>query len=141
VLALWLNLISHHRGLSEDYPVLPGIAAVISSELRRAAARDSCRLFVAELEGELVGFVFAEIEGGAGPSAEPAPAWVHELWVEPAQREQGVAAQLLAESDAFFAARGVSRVSVRVESSNAPALEFWARRGFGERARILERVS
>jgi ribosomal protein S18 acetylase RimI-like enzyme len=66
---------------------------------------------------------------------------VHELWVEPAQREQGVAAQLLAESDAFFAARGVKRVSVRVESSNAAALEFWARRGFGERARILERVS
>ena len=141
MLALWLNLISHHRALSDEYPVLPGIAAVISSELRRAAARDSCRLFVAELEGELVGFVFAEIEGGAGPGAEPAPAWVHELWVEPAERERGVAAQLLAESDAFFAARGVKRVSVRVESSNAPALEFWARRGFGERARILERVS
>ena len=99
MLALWLNLISHHRALSDDYPVLPGIAAVISSELRRAAARDSCRLFVAELEGELVGFVFAEIEGGAGPGAEPAPAWVHELWVEPDQREQGVAGQLLEEGE------------------------------------------
>lgn len=141
MLALWLNLISHHRALSEDYPVLPGIASVISSELRRAAARDSCRLFVAELEGALMGFLFAEIEGGSGPGAEPSPAWVHELWVEPEFREQGVAAQLLAESDAFFAARGVKRVSVRVESANADALEFWARRGFGERARILERVS
>ena len=56
-------------------------------------------------------------------------------------RSGEVAGQLLAESDAFFAARGVKRVSVRVESSNAPALEFWARRGFGERARILERLS
>jgi ribosomal protein S18 acetylase RimI-like enzyme len=141
VLALWLNLISHHRALSDDYPVLPGIASVITAELRRAAARDTCRLFVAELDGRLVGFLFAEIEVGAGPSAEPAPAWVHELWVEPAHRAQGIAAQLLAEGDAFFASRGVKRVSVRVESSNAAALEFWSRLGFGERARILERIS
>ena len=141
MLALWLNLVSHHRTLSEDYPVLPGIASVIASEMRRAAARDTCRLLVAELESQLVGFLFAEIEAGAGPGAVPAPAWVHELWVEPLFREQGIAAQLLAESDAFFASRGVSRVSVRVESSNAAALEFWARRGFGERARILERAS
>ena len=140
MLALWLNLVSHHRALSEDYPVLPGIASVITSEMRRAASRDSCRLLVAEVDGQLVGFLFAEIEAGAGPSAEPAPAWVHELWIEPTFREQGIAAQLLAESDAFFASRGVSRVSVRVESRNAAALEFWARLGFGERARILERV-
>ena len=120
--------------------MLPGIASVIASELRRAAERDSCRLLVAELDGKLVGFLFAEIEGGAGPGGETPPAWVHELWVEPDFRGRGIAAQLLAESDAFFAARGVTRVSVRVESSNAPALEFWARRGFGERARILERT-
>jgi ribosomal protein S18 acetylase RimI-like enzyme len=141
VLALWLNLIDHHRALSRDYPVLPDISSVIASEVRRAASRDSCRLFVAELEQRLVGFLFAEIEGGGGPDAEPAPAWVHELWVEPKYRKQGIAARLLAESDAFFASRRVSRVSVRVESSNTAALEFWARLGFGERARILERVS
>ena len=119
--------------------MLPGVQAVIANELRRAAERGSCRLFVAELEGALVGFVFAEIEGGAAPGGEPPPAWVHELWVERDFRGRGIAARLLAESDAFFASRGVTRVSVRVESSNAPALEFWSRRGFGERARILER--
>ncbi len=120
--------------------MLPGIASVITSELRRAAERDSCRLFVAELDAKPVGFLFAEIEAGAGPGGEPPPAWVHELWVEPDFRGRGLAAALLAESDAFFASRGVTRVSVRVESRNAPALEFWARQGFGERARILERA-
>ena len=141
MLALWLNLIEHHRGLSPEYPVLSGIASVIASEIRRAAARDSCRLIVAEFEDRLVGFLFAEVESGGGSNIEPSPAWIHELWVEPEHREQGTAARLLAESDAFFAARGVRRTSVRVESSNAAALDFWARLGFGERARILERVS
>ena len=141
MLALWLNLIAHHRELSPDYPVMPGIASVIASEIGRAAARDLCRLIVAELESRVVAFLFAEVESGAGPSGEPPPAWIHELWVEPEYRAQGIAAELLAESDAFFASRGVKRVSVRVESSNAAGMEFWARLGFGERARILERVS
>ena len=141
MLALWLHLVEHHRALSPDYPLAPGIAAVIATEIRRAAARDSCRLIVAELDGGLVGFLFAEVEAGGGPNAEPATAWIHELWVEPEQRKQRVAAQLLAEGDVFFAARGAKRISVRVEGSNAAGLDFWARRGFGERARILERVS
>jgi len=141
VLALWLHLVDHHRTLSPDYPVVSGISSVIASEIRRAAARDSCRLVVAELEGRLVGFLFAEVETGGGPNPEPPAAWIHELWVEPEQRSQRVAAQLLAESDLFFAARGAKRISVRVEASNAAGLDFWARRGFGERARILERFS
>lgn len=141
VLGLWLALIEHHRTLAPDYPVLPGIREVISSEIRRGGSRDNCRLFVAELEERLVGFLFAEIESGGGPAGgEPGTAWVHELWVEPEQREQGIGAKLLAESDAFFRARGVRRISVRVESSNRAALDFWSRLGFGERARILERV-
>lgn len=137
---LWLNLIEHHRRLTPEYPVLAGIREVITNEIRRGCAREGCRLFVAERAGALIGFLFAEIEAGPGPGGEPPPAWIHELWVEPAERKHGVAAQLLVESDAFFARHGVRRLSVRVESSNAEGLAFWSRRGFGERARILERL-
>jgi len=118
---------------------MPGIASAIQGEIRRAASSRSCRLIVSESEGRLVGFLFAEVETGGGPNAEP-PGWIHELFVAPTHREQGVAAQLLAQGDAFFGAHGVKRISVRVESSNSDALDYWARRGFGERARILERV-
>ena len=130
----------HHQRLAPDYPVLAGIREVISSEIRRGGSRDNCRLFVAERDGRLVGFLFAEIESGGGPGGEPGTAWVHELWVEPEQRKRGIAALLIAESDAFFRARGVRRISVRVESSNGAGLDFWSRLGFGERARILERI-
>jgi ribosomal protein S18 acetylase RimI-like enzyme len=118
---------------------LPGIRDVIAGELRRGVQRDSCRLLVAEDEGRLVGFLFAEVESASPTSPEPPPAWIHEIWVEPDARRRGLGARLLAEAEAFFAARGVARLSVRVESANAAGLEFWQRRGFGERARILER--
>ncbi len=141
VLALWLRLVDHHRALSPGYPTMPGIAAMIAGEIRRAASSPSCRLIVAEREARLVGFLFAEVERGVGPNPESAPGWIHELYVEPGHRERGVAARLVAESDAFFASRGVTRISVRVESSNTEALAYWGRHGFAERARILERIS
>ena len=137
-------MVESHRAPSRTLARVSGAAGDRfgdRNEIRRAAARDSCRLIVAELEDRLVGFLFAEVESGGGSSAEPSPAWIHELWVEPEHREQGTAAQLLAESDAFFASRGVTRISVRVESSNVAARDFWAGLVFGERARIYERVS
>ena len=139
LIALWLNLVEYHRRLTPDFPALPGIRDVIASEVRRGAKRDSCRLFVAEDAECLVGFLFAEIESVSPISPEPAPAWIHELWVEPEMRRAGIGGRLLAEAEAFFGSRRVARLSVRVESANAAGLEFWERRGFAERARILER--
>lgn len=141
VLELWLRLIDHHRALSRDFPTMPGIASAIESEIRRAASSRNCRLLVAQIEGQLIGFLFAEVEIVGGSHAEPAPGWIHELFVDAPHRGRGVAARLIEGSNAFFAARGAKKVSVRVESSNTEALEYWGRRGFGERARILERVS
>lgn len=113
---------------------------MLSEELARGIARSRCCVRVAERDGARVGFVFAEAESASRPGEAPPSGWIHELWVVPAERRRGVAAALLAEADAFFAARGVSRVSVRVESANADALRYWSRRGFGERARVLERL-
>jgi GNAT superfamily N-acetyltransferase len=112
---------------------------VIAGEVRRGVQRDSCRLFVVEEDERLLGFLFAEIETSSAPTPEPPPAWIHELWVVPDARRRGLGARLLEEAEAFFASRGVARLSVRVESANGAGLEFWERRGFAERARILER--
>jgi GNAT superfamily N-acetyltransferase len=139
VLELWLRLVEYHRRLTPEFPALPGIREVIASEVRRGVQRDSCRLFVADDAARLVGFLFAEVETSNAPTPEPPPAWIHELWVEPEARGAGVGARLLAEAEAFFKERGVARLSVRVESANDVGLEFWGRRGFSERARILER--
>jgi len=114
---------------------------VLAKEIRRGASRERCRLLIAERGSRRIGFLFAEVEP-AGAGSEPSPlGWIHELWVAPDEREQGVASALVAEADAFFSARAVRRVSVRVESGNAAAVRFWSRRGFGDRARILERLS
>src|SRR5262249_29246149 len=140
ILALWLDLIEHHRRLAPSSAPAPGLREVLASEIRRGTERQRCRLLVAERAGERIAFLFAEVEATGGPSDAAPAAPIHELCVVPGERGQGVARALVAQADAFFAARGVSRVSVRVESGNTAAIRYWENRGFAERARILERL-
>jgi GNAT superfamily N-acetyltransferase len=139
VLAFWLDLIEHHRRLAPMHAPQANLREVLAREVRRGSSRARCRILIAERSERRVGFLFAEVEPGG--ASEDAAGWVHELWVVPEERGHGVARAMLSEAEAFFSAHAVRRVSVRVESGNAEALRFWGRRGFGDRARILERVT
>jgi GNAT superfamily N-acetyltransferase len=123
VLALWLDLVDHHRSLDPSFPAARGLVPALRRELERALR-----------------FALAEVEGEAAPEAALGGCWIHELYVEPAARGRGVGSQLVARAEEFFAQHGSSRVSVRVEALNRAGLRFWRGRGFGERARVLERA-
>ncbi|MFQ5513884.1 MAG: GNAT family N-acetyltransferase [Myxococcota bacterium] len=140
IVALWGDLIEHHRRLDPQFPVLPTLREVLGREIERGFRSARCRLGVAEQNGTLVGFVFAEIEVARGrPGRDSGHGWVHEIYVDPTWRGRGLAAGLLELADAFFEARGVTSVSVRVEAANRDARSFWASRAFRESARILTR--
>ncbi len=141
MLQLWLDLVEYHRRLDPDYPCVPGIREVLLKEIDRGLRGLSCWVGVAEDEAqELVGFVFAEVERGAGPRHDSTDVgWIHELYVDSAWRQRGVGSALLAFVDEFFAQRVPARVSVRVESGNKDGRRFWLRRGFAERERTLSK--
>lgn len=139
VLALWSDLVEHHRALDAAYPVPKQLAPALARELDRGLSDASCAIWLAERE-EPLGFLFAEVETPPDPDAgHDGLAWVHELYVVPAARRSGVARALVAEALAFFEVRGVGRASVRVETKNDVGREFWSAHGFVEKARILER--
>jgi len=140
VLRLWLELVDHHRALDPDYPPVPGLASSLAREIERAARLDTCRVWVADAEGTIRGFAIAEIEEGRqGDPPERGGCWIHELYVEPDFRQRGFATALVQKAEAFFAEHGGLRTAVRVESHNRASYRFWQRRGFVERARILEK--
>jgi GNAT superfamily N-acetyltransferase len=142
VLELWLELIEYHRSLDPEYPSALGIREAVLDEICRGIEARNCQILVAERGDTLLGFLFAEIEANPGEIAgEPGPRWIHELFVAPEQRRRGIASALLAEVSRFFGSHEPGRVVVRVESGNIDGLRFWERRGFLERARILERKS
>ena len=141
ILDLWLALIDYHRALDPLYPVVPGIREALREEVERGLLGGLCRLLVAELDGALVGFAFAEVERVETREASgPGSSWIHELYVVPEERSSGVGSALVEAAEKFLAKRGGGRIAVRVESGNEDGLRFWQRRKFVDRARILEKI-
>ncbi len=141
ILELWLALIDYHRALDPLYPVVSGIREALREEIERGLLGGLCRLLVAELDGALVGFAFAEVERLETREASgPGLCWIHELYVLPEERGRGVGSALVEAAEKFLEKRGGGRIAVRVESGNKDGLRFWERRSFVDRARILEKI-
>lgn len=94
-----------------------------------APAPDRQRVaLAAEIDGELTGFLFADVrafEFGSEPCG-----WILEVGVDPAHGRRGIASSLLAEAVRRFRAAGVSTVRTMVRRNDVPMLTFFRTNGF-----------
>ena len=91
------------------------------------AARPGARFLVAELEGEVVGFVIGEVrdwEFGAPPCG-----WVFAIDVRPDARLTGIGSRLLQSISAVFRRAGVRKVRTMLASDNTLILSFFRSQG------------
>ncbi len=75
-------------------------------------------MFVAEEDGEVVGFSSIDFDSGRAQECSIG------AWVRPAHRRQGHASVLFEEALAFARDRGYRRVRGRLPEGNEPALSF-----------------
>jgi len=85
---------------------------------------------VADADGQLLGYVSAEVR-------EPPPViergdrlHVLEVYVRPEYRREGVGAALLAEAERWGEQQGCTRVTLSVDASNESAQALYRERGF-----------
>jgi hypothetical protein len=91
------------------------------------AVRPGARFLVAELEGEVVGFVIGEVrdwEFGAPPCG-----WVFAIDVRPDARLTGIGSRLLQSICAVFRRAGVRKVRTMLASENTLILSFFRSQG------------
>lgn len=84
-------------------------------------------LFVAERDGEVVGFHWTKVEDGVGE--------VYVVGVDPAAHGGGLGKALTAIGLRHLWSRGVSAIDLYVEGDNEPALAVYRGLGFTEKAR------
>ena len=103
-----------------------GYASFLGSQLGKADAF----VLVAEREGEVVGYVYAGIEGHDWMALRGPAGVLHDIVVDPARRGEGVGGMLLDATLAALRDRGAPRVVLSTAERNEPAQRLFARAGF-----------
>ena len=84
---------------------------------------------VAEVEGQIVGFILGEISGREFRVPDTI-GWIDTIGIDPAYQRKGVASALLKEMIADFRQRGVETVYTLVNWSSWDLLQFYKAAGF-----------
>jgi ribosomal protein S18 acetylase RimI-like enzyme len=120
------------RFMKPEDDVESGYRWWLSRELKRKGAV----VLVAERDGQVVGYVYATVEGRDWKTLRDAHAELHDVWVDASARGSGVGALLLEETLRRLKALGVPRVMLMAAARNEAAQRLFAR--FGWRATMVE---
>jgi ribosomal protein S18 acetylase RimI-like enzyme len=87
-------------------------------------------LLVAERDDEVIGYVYAAMEGRDYMSLRDSAGVLHDIIVDPTSRRSGAGRQLLVEALAVLKSRGAPRVVLSTAARNEPAQRLFASMGF-----------
>jgi ribosomal protein S18 acetylase RimI-like enzyme len=98
--------------------------------LRRTVDNPDGAFFVAEQAGRVVGFVLGQVQDEYEMYRTRRYGMIHELWVEPEWRRQGVARQLMQAALDLFRQAGVHQARLDSATANSAAQRLFAACGF-----------
>jgi len=87
-------------------------------------------VFVAEHDGTVIGYTYAEVEDSDWMSLRGPAGVLHDIIVDPAHRGRGVGRRLLDATLEFLRSRGAPRVVLSTAARNAPAQRLFVAAGF-----------
>jgi ribosomal protein S18 acetylase RimI-like enzyme len=91
---------------------------------------DDVAIFVAEQDGQVVGYVYAGLEPQSWKELREAAGFIHDVIVDAAGRRTGVASSLVEAAAQWLKARGAPRVLLWTASPNEAAQRLFERLGF-----------
>ncbi|HLP83070.1 MAG TPA: N-acetyltransferase [Phycisphaerales bacterium] len=117
------------------YSFIPDITAKYAQWLPRRIADPGSVLLVAQLDneiapGELAGFLVAETLDEIPIYLTRRYGFIHDLWVQPAHRRQGIAQELTRECLARFQAMNLTQVRLDTAAANSSARALFESLGF-----------
>ena len=115
-----------HRFLSPDEGAEAGYGEFLGTQLRA----DDTVVMVAEVDGEVAGYVYAGVEPLSWKELRDEAGFVHDLLVSDQARNSGVGQQLLEAAVGWLRQRGMPRVVLWTAARNDGARRLFERRGF-----------
>ncbi len=104
---------------------------------QKRVTSDSAIVLVAEVEGNVVGYILAFINSYTFRKVNPI-AEVENMFIDEEYRRSGIGSKLMAELKKIAKERGVRRLKVEAVAQNAKAINFYRSCGFETFETILE---
>lgn len=131
VLPMVAKVCAFHEGLDpQKYAFLPHPEERYRNWLTTRATDDQSAFFVAERERRLVAFLVGTVEGEIPIYRIKRYGFIHDLWVEPEYRNEGIARQLVMLAVERFREMGVPQVRLDTAAQNAVARKLFEACGF-----------
>lgn len=129
---LWVQSAEEHTRYDSIYATASGAERIMRRFLADLSSSSHSCLFVAERDGEVIGFLSGELREGS-PAFQPKTwAAIEDIYVAPDHRSLGVGHALFEECQKWARKKGVDGVSLQVASGNARARKFYEELGFRE---------
>lgn len=109
--------------------------AVREGRVRSALEREDVRVYLAERDGQPVGFAAVTASPLSGLGEESA-VWIDQIYVTPGSRRRGVAKELLAAVATYADLRGVGQVTSCVPAGEKHTNRYFARLGFAAQVTV-----
>jgi ribosomal protein S18 acetylase RimI-like enzyme len=131
VLPMVARICAYHEGLDpEKYCFLPHPEERYRGWLKSRAADPQSVFLVAERERRLVAFLVGQVEAEIPIYRITRYGFVHDLWVEPEYRNEGIARQLAMLAVEKFREMGVPQVRLDTAAGNDAARKLFEACGF-----------
>ena len=98
--------------------------------LRGQLKEDDAAVFVAEQDGQVIGYVFAALEPISWKELREACGFIHDIAVDDPERRAGVATALMTAAMEWLRSRGAPRVVLGTAERNAAAQRLFEKLGF-----------
>ncbi|MBE2182589.1 MAG: GNAT family N-acetyltransferase [Anaerolineae bacterium] len=134
---LWQLLVDYHRLLDPELPPATPMGALrYARRLEDQLFNPTARILVAEVDGQLVGYVFGVVVDIAPEMFSQEPSgFLADIFVEESARRSGVGTQLVTVLAEWFQEKGLAYYEWHAAARNPDALEFW--RSLGGREVML----
>ena len=125
--ALWLRLLDEHAAIEPRFGVADDALERWTNDFAHWVDDEQYRVFVAELESEVVGFVTAALWKPLPIYTQAEEVYINELYVTTAVRAQGIGRRLIDAVRTWAETIQAERLRVGVLAANAEGRAFWER--------------
>ena len=126
---LWKELMEFHFARDPYFEVKKDVESVFTEFVKGNILSERGVVFVAEIEGEVVGFCHGTVAHYPPVHLIAEYGMVYDVAVTERFRRRGIGALLFQSIKTWFQAKGLRRLELHVAVNNEVSMRFWAKMG------------